>query len=541
MTINTYIDKLFTWDKSYPKRTQKLTCLKALLDGSFYDGLSYEFAQERADDGTYIEIHRRRPSVQTGTRLTRTVVEQNVAMLFGEGRFPAVSAGSPEADTLLRDFIRETKLVQVMQQAAFEGSVGSTAIQLRVLPNRKNQNRAFFAVHDTRYLEPEWDPNEPDRLIKITEKKKTTGRELKRLGYAVPAEDLDKSYWFCRVFDEQAERWFLPSLNADEADQIEDTAQSVVHDLGFCPWVWIKNLHGGDDLDGQSTFESAMLACIEIDYLASQVGRGLRYSMDPLLVIKEPPAPAAMDTVGNALDPNLPGWTDSAGRAVGQTMTRSADTALTIDASGDAKILELSGSAAEAVMSQVEKLRQYAMESMSGVLVNPDQINSHQGAKALEVLHAPLIRQTDAMRSSYGEEGLLPLLRMFVETAQSRPLFVNGKLVKIKAEPSQIELHWHSWFPDTAQDLLTGAQALEVHIRNGLISAQTGTAIIAPSYDIANVKEERARVDAEVAAKQAKEQAALQAQADIASASEPDEEPAKPASKTPTEASKTAR
>ncbi|MNS36629.1 hypothetical protein D3C72_688230 [compost metagenome] len=529
-----YIASLYKEDSEYEARTRELTIRRAILDGRLYDVLTREFDEEK-DGNTYVPIRKRKPSVQTGTALCRTVVEQTTSMLFGDDRFPAVSAGDPKANDLFAEFIRETRLVEKMRDAAHRGSVGSVAIHMRVLPNRQNKHRTYFDVYDTQFLTPEWDAFEPDRLIKITERKRTKGRELKRLGYAIAKDDLDKTYWFVRVFDEEAERWFLPVENADEAESFPDTLRSVQHDLGFCPWVWIKNLHGGDGIDGKCTFEAGIKTCIEIDYLASQVGRGLKYSMDPLLVIKEPPAPAAVDRTGSALDPEVHiGWTDAAGQSLDQPLQRGGDTALVLDPTGDAYQLELSGTAAQAVMAQVEKLRQYAVEAMQGSLVNPDQINSHQGAKALEILHAPLIRLTDNLRSTYGENGLLALLRMFLMASKTRQLWVNDQLVSLgKVEPRDLVLHWNSWFPMTENEIATRVNSLLAATGGKpIMSSGKAVNILAPLFDINDPEAEILAIGEEKQEAIAEAQAAMETQQDNADA-KPNEGPTDSATTAP--------
>ncbi len=67
-------------------------------------------------------------------------------------------------------------------------------------------------------------------------------------------------------------------------------AAAVTHRLGFVPMVWIRNLPGGDKIDGVCTFEAAISTVMEMDYQFSQAGRGLKYAADPTLLIKEPAA-----------------------------------------------------------------------------------------------------------------------------------------------------------------------------------------------------------------------------------------------------------
>src|SRR6195952_2968903 len=129
-------------DNDYPERVQKLTILNRVLDGTLYDVLPYHFHEERSEAGEYIPLRQRRPSVRYG--LCRVVVEDSVALLFSEGHFPAVDCDDPSLAAMFVDLVRETRLNQVMVDAALRGAVGSVAVLMRVL-----RGRIFFSVHDT--------------------------------------------------------------------------------------------------------------------------------------------------------------------------------------------------------------------------------------------------------------------------------------------------------------------------------------------------------------------------------------------------------
>src|ERR1700691_1870063 len=130
-----------------------------------------------------------------------------------------------------------------------------------------------------------------------------------------------------------------------------DEARSVPPALGFVRCVWIRNLPGasasGDPVDGACTFRAAIETQIEIDYQLSQAGRGLKYSSDPTLLIKEP---AASD---------------------GQ-LIRGGGNALVVSEKGDAKLLEIGGTAANAVIDYVRTLREFALEGVHGNRANAD-------------------------------------------------------------------------------------------------------------------------------------------------------------------------
>src|ERR1700758_3424168 len=172
------ICRLIPRDPAYPARTRTLDILKRVLDGRLYDVLPYQFHEERGAGGDYIPLRNRRPSVRYA--LCRIVVEDSVSLLFSEGHFPTIDCADREIRAVLADIVKETRLNLIMTEAAMRGAIGSVAILMRVL-----RGRIFFDVLDTTYLTPEWDPEEPDTLTRVTEKYKVSGDLLASSGYEI--------------------------------------------------------------------------------------------------------------------------------------------------------------------------------------------------------------------------------------------------------------------------------------------------------------------------------------------------------------------
>lgn len=273
------ICNLIPRDPDYPARARTLDILRRVLDGTLYDVLPYEFHDERSAGGDYIPLRNRRPNVRYA--LPRIVVEDSVALLFSEGHFPSIDCVDPAMRAAFTDIVKECRLNEVMVQAALRGSVGSVAVLMRVL-----RGRLFFSVIETVYLTPAWDPEAPDELAKVVEQYKVAGDLLVAQGYEI--DDPGETYWFRRVWDRDNETWYLPWPAGGNAEPVIDDSRSVHHALGFVPMTWVRNLPGGDETDGACTFRAAIETAIEIDYQLSQAGRGLKYSSDPTLLIKEP-------------------------------------------------------------------------------------------------------------------------------------------------------------------------------------------------------------------------------------------------------------
>src|SRR4051794_16577116 len=186
-------------DGDYPERVRRLSIFGRVLDGTLYDALPYHFHEERGAGGEYIPLRNRRPSVRYP--LSRIVVEDSVSLLFSEGHFPTVDCADRSVQVAIADIIKESKLNLIMTEAALRGSIGSSAILLRVL-----RGRLFFQVLDTMYLTPTWSPDEPDTLLNIIEKYKVSGQVLLQNGYEIA--DPQAEHWFARCWDGDNEIWY---------------------------------------------------------------------------------------------------------------------------------------------------------------------------------------------------------------------------------------------------------------------------------------------------------------------------------------------
>jgi len=458
----------YTKDSDYPDRAFNILALTRVINGSMYDNLEYDFSEEKNLAGEYISLSKRRPSART--RLCATVVNDSVSLLFSEGHFPNCDCADEPTRDKLEKIIKESKLNEVMLEAAVIGSVGSVAVLMRVL-----SNRVFFKAMNTAYLTPHWDPNEPDVLKKVTERYKLKGNILKQAGYA-DVED-NETYWFQRDWNSISETWYLPQALNDAKEgksPVIDANNTIEHKLGFVPLVWIKNLPGGDDIDGTPTFPTEAIDLqIESDYLLSQGGRALKYQADPTLHIKNP------------------AFGDGA-------MVKGAANAIVTGQDGDAKLLEISGDAAHAVMDWVKGLREIALEGAGGNRANADKLSAAQSGRAMELMNQSLIWLADKLRISYGEGALLDLLNMIVKASKVFKL-VNKKGVEYGelSQNDDLSLRWSNWYQPTYADKQTQANTLSVLRQANLISQETAVKSLADAYDITDPQDELRQIEAD--------------------------------------------
>jgi hypothetical protein len=486
-------------DGDYPDRTYTLEIFDRILSGSFYDHLPHGFHQEMSGANEYVPLRERRPSVQYG--LCKLVVEDSVALLFSEGHFPTAECEDEPVKESLADIVKDLGLNQILMEAATVGSTGSVALHLRILQQADGKSfRPFVEVHRTGFLTPEYEPSAPDVLMRVREKYKVKGKALKDQGYAIADDDLNAWYWFARDWDKAAEIWFLPwkLTTTDQTNGITpytiDTTRTVTHDLGFVPWLWIRNLPGKlkllefqhgrassgsnvrySQVDGACTFAGAVDSQIEIDYQLSQVGRGLKYSMDPLTLLKEPAAPQD------------------------GTFVKSGGNVMVVSEKGDGKMLEIGGEAFTVCMDYVRALREFALEASHGNRTDPQKLATATSGRAMELMNQALIWLADKLRVSYGEGALLSLLKMVIAAHAKFPLTINGKkMVPIKPD-AKVTLRWPKWYAPTAADRQAIAVTLKTHKESGDLSRETRVASIADQYDIEDVAAEIKKIEADEA------------------------------------------
>ncbi len=475
-------------DSDLPDRAWTLEWRELFRTSAIYDKLPHAFCHEKDNQDAYIPLRDRRPSVIFG--LPTIIVNDTTSLLFGDGHFPTVDVKvkqngklkpvddpvTDEIEANLADIIEDTNLKEVMLDAAVRGSVGSVALAFAL-----KKSRVFWDVMSTRFLTPEYDAEEPDKLSRVIEKYKVLGKALRAQGYAIDDKDLNTKFWFQRIWTREREEWYLPwpvQTLASAQDNIArtvryaaantlDTERTVDHKLGFVPIVWIKNLPGGDKVDGICTFEAALSNSIEIDYQLSQGGRGLKYSSDPTLVIKE------------------------GGYETGdEPVLRSASNALRGGEGFDAKLLEISGSAASAVLEYVRALRELSLELCGGNRASPEKLSGAQSGRAMELMNQSLIWLADKLRTSYGTKGLIPALKMVIAANEKFDIVVAGETLRKgslgSADKARLNLKWPPWYAPTAADHAHKSTALKTYRDAGAIDQETAVKAVMHDFDIAD-------------------------------------------------------
>lgn len=464
---------------SLPGRCQRLLNLASVLDGTMYNWIKAPFSEERNDANEYVPLSQRRPSVRT--HLIKTVMEDCTSLLFGDGHFPTVTAQDTKTQQVLGDFIRCAGIESVMIQAAQRAWLGSVALLVEL-----QNHKPVVRVMDTAYLTPVWNRS-TGALDSVTELYKTRGADLKAIGFDIPAENAAIEYWWQRRWDTDRCVVYTPSYDGFPTE--EDASRTTLHGLGFVPIVWVRtnDCSGASDYpDGPCLFECAIDNQIEVDYTLSQSGRGLKYSADPALVIKSDPN----------IIPQDPGVPMKAGGSGGAQRVGGAASTLDIGPQGDAKLLEINGTASSAMIKYAESIRAVILEQMHGNRVDANKLSAAQSGRAMEMMSLGLIWMAGRLREPLGNGGLLALLRMVCDISLMAPkLTVDGKDVGA-LDADGLGLLWPKWFEPTPQEVLSEAQGLVTAVDGGLISNETACAVFCSRLGLEDATEEWVRVQA---------------------------------------------
>lgn len=460
------------------ERFWRLERYDRLLSGTFYSHLPYAFYDEV--EGTrgmerMVPMANRRPSTQY--RIPTMVARMTARKLFAGRHVPRVKHPDTASQKFARRVCRRAKLYQMMMDIAVAGSVGSVAATFVVYGKGDNQ-RVKICYYNAKFCEPSFDTK--GELSRLVVQYVTDRNALIALGdgHGISEQDPNQSFWFRREWTTDQEITYQPvphsdwnpvdgwSAAADQTSWTEWEEQTTSHGLGFVPGHWFKNLAGGTGIDGCSTWGPAIPNSIDIDYTLSQIGRGVRYNAAPqLVVIGETLAVGAAAGGGNDAD-----------------ITRDPMTYIRLPAGfknedgdeygrGDAKLLEMTGTGIEAGLKYVDKVRKDALEQITAARKDPEQMKGPMSGRAMEYLDDDWHDLVMELRTAYGEEGMLCLLRKMV-AACAREAGTN-----IDYKVDGLMLRWPRLFQPTPTDLAQIMPAFQIAVNPFEMAQQAEPAV----------------------------------------------------------------
>jgi hypothetical protein len=454
----------------YPQKTsdryKRLDAFDRLRDGTIYDGISTPFDKEYSGS-TYVKIRDRRPDVRwTGAAM---LVDQLSGLLWGDEQMPIIRTYEGEdpdktqqqAEKSIQKLAEDLTLDAIMDEVTEKASSGSAAIIVRATDDRD----LYIEVVPGKECRPYFDPTNPNRLLKIEQCYPTKGEALRDLGYDIPEDKLKADYWYRLTIDADEEIRYEP-LSDDLYSRLgqHDSSGAVIawkpddrpefsgpHGWPILPVLWCKSPKG-NRIDGACMYELIADNLIAIDYNLSQVGRGFRYTADPMLMVKRGELNSAGTVPADYGEEPDKTQRDEAGNVV-----KSPANVLDIDAGGDAKMLEISGQGLSAMVDYIKLLREWGLEICGGMKSDAETTKGVESGRALEMLYQALILVVKRWRVALGTKGYLPLVRLILTGIECGLLDFEG----VDAIPPEVTMRlvWPTWMTPSGQDLVAEANA----------------------------------------------------------------------------------
>lgn len=509
-------DKL--WDMA---RFKSLEHLSQVYEGRQYDGRPDWWTGKCHDGDEPRPILERKPCVIY--RLPKAATEQVVKFLFGEGRFPSVSAAEraeEETDGFLLGE-EEAKVATGWLSAATKSlnlhSVSTAvagraiAIGAHVLLLRVAEGRIWYETQEPQHCWAEFEGDDPALPVK---------RLL--ICFQFDKEVLDGDRLVCKrhVFRQE---W--DAANVYSWDDVEiapgkklewGSATTTPHGLSFCPVLWVRNEATTTGIDGRSLFDDLEEEFHALDVTLSRRHQGIVYLGTPQLVETSEEFESVPEETGGKTT-GTPGYSAPQTHGAHAGRARKAGPGIAWRYEGKdvhVELIETTGKAFEVGTLHVNDIRSRILETMGVVLTNMQDTMSNRvslgaemSARFLALAHAPLITLVEQYRVAWWEHYLKPLLSMTCRALVDMDK-AGMKLPRIRGtdkalpvlqgcygsggqwELFEIDPSWGDFFTPSSTEIKTDVDAAKGAVEARLISPRTGTEFVAHQFDVDDLESE---------------------------------------------------
>jgi len=436
------------------------------LYDSYYESRQYEKLADwdnvNEADGSYVPVRKRKPRMQYA--FGKVLCARLASKLVGLRTFPSFTVDvDPDTTEYLRLIIKTSRLkANIYEPTKRMLGCGSSLVRFSIVNgNWKIQN--FLA----KWCFPEFDTVGNLEFVKI---KYVYDDEADR-----DAKNRPKKKWYRMDLGKFKDILYdNPEYKADSDPHFTIKSQAD-HDLGFVQAEWVKTGDKSNSIDGDSVLADIMDFIDELNYSLSQSSTAIQYNQDPQLTLQN------MDE--DEID----------------KLIRSSMKAWNLGREGQAAFLEAGMSGVEAADGFRDKVKLNIQDITRVVMLDPEKIvGSAQSAKAMEVLHGPMVELVEELR---------PQMEKHLQNLVLKMAFTNLILdsrggdtpVPIppgyKPQSLDLNISWPPIFAPTMQDLQQKV-AIAVSAASGnLISREAMTKWLAKDFDIESVEEEVMKID----------------------------------------------
>lgn len=444
-------------------RNKKLEEFDSYLNNRQYDKLiDWDTANQSED---FVPIRRRKPRIIFN--LGKLIVDRVTAKLVGDNVWPHFKVeDDPDTEDFFRVVLSACKLKAHAPHLTRKllGS-GSAFLRFFVLGPK-----IMIEVYNAKYCYPSFD--DLDELTELEVRYVYTDND------DLDANGEPKKKWYRMLLSRDVDILFdnPDYVPGGKAPEFQEVARAE-HGFGFVQGQWFRTTKDKHTPDGESLLCGILGFIDSINYSLSQTDQAISYGQEPQLAVK------GMDT--QEID----------------NLVKSSTRAWNLGRDGEAKFVEANMGGIEKAMELRERMQKSVGDIARVVMLDPEKIvGSAQSAKAMEVLHGPLVELVHELRPAMEEGFVAFLTKVAVAVLMLDRQGVNEAISMPKGfVPASMNLtaSWPPVFPMTMVDLQqkvsVGVQAANA----SLISRETVTGWIAKDFGIEDVQEEVAKVAAQ--------------------------------------------
>lgn len=442
-------------------RRQDLEILDAYYEGRQYDGMP-DWDQSQNVDGTFIKVRDRKPRLVLNT--AKTFSARLAAKLVGSRTFPDLKVeDDPETEDLIRVVKKASRLRGVIVEPIRRMLIsGSVLVRFAIIEGK------FTVQHYlSKYCFPEFDA--AGELIRV--RIQYVWEDKQEID---PSTKQPKKKWFRLDLGKQADISYDTPDYEEGLEPVFQVTEVAEHRLGFVQAEWFKTADIANSPDGPSLIRDILEVIDELNYNISQSSTAIQYNQDPQLAVKN------MD------------------EDEFEQLIRSSFKAWNLGREGEASFLETTLAGVERAGEFRDDVKQQMMDIVRIIMMDPEKIvGSAQSAKAMEVLHGPLVELVEEMRPII-EKALVNLcMKMTVavliqsERGADTPVVIPPGFVP---KSTEVTVMWPEVFPMTMQDLQQKVAVASSVTSANIISRETATRWLAKDFGVEDIEEELSKI-----------------------------------------------
>lgn len=444
-------------------RRPELDIYDAYYEGRQYAGLT-PWDQSQFADGEYVPVRKRCPRIQYA--FAWTLAARLASKLVGARTFPLFKIEEdPDTENYLGTVKQAARLKAYLVEPVRRMLIaGSSFVRFYIVEGQ-------FKVQGylSKWCYPEFDPAGNLEFIKI---QYVYEDEADRDPQGKPK----KKWYKLELGKERDIKYDNPEYKSDQEPTFK--AVSIAdHGLGFVQGEWLKTSEKNNSIDGDSLIEPVLGFIDELNYSLSQSSTAIQYNQDPQLALTK------MDE-------------DDVDKLI-----RSSAKAWNLGKEGEAMFIEAGMTGVEKAAELRDKVRMSIQDVTRIIMLDPEKIvGNAQSAKAMEVMHGPMVELIEELRPMLEKSLTSLLIKMSIAN-----LAVNesGGIAPVQIpegyEPvsMNVVVNWPEIFPMTMQDLQQKVAIVNQVTSANVISRETAMKWIAKDFGIEDFEEELAKIAAQ--------------------------------------------